>query len=123
LINPSLDASTFHSGASSDTKGGYHLMIAHTLSASEGSDPSRTRYSPLKYQRLLRGWSQQDVVDAIYERCVASGCPDVGIGVEHIRRWENGISKPRPIYRKHLCQLYGMNAAQLGFIEEMEVPA
>jgi hypothetical protein len=63
------------------------------------------------------------VVDAIYERCVASGCPDVGIGVEHIRRWENGISKPRPVYRKHLCALYGMNAAQLGFIEEMEVPA
>lgn len=96
-------------------------MIAQTLHVSEGIRPPQTLYSPLKYQRLLRGWSQQDVVDEIYQRCVKSGCPSVGISIDHIRRWENGISKPRPIYRKHLCLLYGMNAAQLGFIEGVEV--
>jgi transcriptional regulator with XRE-family HTH domain len=83
----------------------------------------RYPYSPLKYQRLLRGWSQQDVVNELYKLCAASGRPDIGLSAYQVSRWENGLRKPGPLYRKHLCQLYGLNAAQLGFIETQEVQA
>jgi transcriptional regulator with XRE-family HTH domain len=63
------------------------------------------------------------VVDELYKLCVASGRPDVGISAARVGEWENGHHKPSPIYRKHLCQLYGLTAAQLGFIEPQEVPA
>jgi transcriptional regulator with XRE-family HTH domain len=72
---------------------------------------------------LLRGWSQQDVADELYKRCVAEGHAAVGIAAKLIGRWERGETKPRPIYRKHLCMLYGLTAAQLGFLDEIEVQA
>jgi transcriptional regulator with XRE-family HTH domain len=77
--------------------------------------------TPLRYQRLLRGWSQQDVADHLYARCVAEGNPDVGIHAKLVGRWERGENIPRPIYRKHLCQLYGLTAAQLGLLKGLEV--
>ncbi len=77
--------------------------------------------SPLKYQRLLRGWSQQDVADALYQRCAAEGHREVGIRAKLVGRWERGESKPSPLYRKHWCTLYGLTAAQLGLLDGMEV--
>ena len=77
--------------------------------------------SPLKYQRLLRGWSQLDLVNALRESCIKGGIPDVGLTAPMVSRWENGHCLPIPLYRKHLCELYGMNAAQLGIIEGLEV--
>ncbi len=73
-------------------------------------------YSPLRYQRLLRGWSQQDLADELYARCAAAGKPDVGIGPAAVSRWELGQRKPGPLYRKHLCQLFGLTAEQLGWM-------
>jgi transcriptional regulator with XRE-family HTH domain len=73
-------------------------------------------YSPLKYQRLLRGWSQQDVADELYQRCCAEGKSDVGVSADLVSRWELGKSKPCPLYRKHLCQLYHMTTEQLGLL-------
>ena len=95
-------------------------MIAHTGMPDEGMSPSLSHHSPLKQQRLLRGWSQQDVVDSLYALCVADGRPSVGVNVNQIRRWENGHSKPSPIYRKHLCTLFALNAEQLGFLGDLE---
>lgn len=61
---------------------------------------SRCPCSPLKYQRLLQGWSQRDEVNELYKLCAASGHPEVNVTVQHVYRWEGGYHKPRPIYRK-----------------------
>ena len=98
-------------------------MITQARHPEEGMFPAHALCSPLKYQRLLRGWSQQDVVEAIYQQCVESGHPDVGINTDQVGRWENGKCKPSPIYRKQLCALYGLTAAQLGLLNGLEVQA
>jgi transcriptional regulator with XRE-family HTH domain len=83
--------------------------------------PFSTAYSPLKYQRLLRGWSQQDVVNELVSRCEAEGRASVGLTIDTLRGWENGYHKPSPLYRKHLCTLYDLTADKLGFIASQEV--
>jgi transcriptional regulator with XRE-family HTH domain len=94
-------------------------MITHPLRERRTCDvsPAPLPCSPLKYQRLLRGWSQQDVADELYKRCAAEGNADVGIHAKLVGRWERGETKPSPIYRKHLCTLYGLTAAQLGLLD------
>lgn len=98
------------------------FIVPQALEASASTVGSRRRagspavYSPLKYQRLLRGWTLQDVADELYRRCCAEGKPDVGVMADTVGRWERGNARPSPKYRKHLCELYGMNAAQLGLL-------
>jgi transcriptional regulator with XRE-family HTH domain len=74
---------------------------------------------PLAYQRLLRGWSQQDVAHELAQRCAAEG-KFVGITETLVSRWERGKRKPSPIYRKHLCIMYGVTADKLGLIPTLE---
>jgi transcriptional regulator with XRE-family HTH domain len=95
-------------------------MITQKPTRTQTQHRASRSYSPLKYQRLLRGWSQQDVVDELYKMCAASGRPDVGISTGRVGEWERGQHKPSPLYRKHLCQLFGLTAAELGFIEPLE---
>jgi WD40 repeat protein len=59
----------------------------------------------LKQARKLRGWSQGDVAQKI-----DSDTRNVG-------RWERGEVTPSPYYQQKLCELFGMNAEELGFIE------
>ncbi len=96
-------------------------MIPQTDFSQHRTRPFPAAYSPLKYQRLLRGWSQQDVVKELVSRCEAEGRPSVGLTTDAVRRWENGYNKPSPLYRKHLCTLYGLTADKLGFIASQEV--
>jgi hypothetical protein len=70
----------------------------------------------LKQHRLLRGWSQQDVSDRLYALCAADGKSGVGISCKTVSRWECGEQKPSPLYRKYLCQLYGLTADRLGLV-------
>jgi len=60
----------------------------------------------LKRQRELRGWSQKKVADRIDTNTFTVG------------RWERGESIPSPHFRTRLCHLFGMNANELGFIED-----
>ena len=59
----------------------------------------------LQHERKLRGWSQQKVAAAI-------DTDEKRIGV-----WERGESTPSPFYRQKLCELYGKNAQELGFLD------
>ncbi len=95
-------------------------MIPQPDGSKHGKHPLPAAYSPLKYQRLLRGWSQQDVVDEVTRRCAAEGKPCAGLTTDAIRRWENGHNTPSPCYRKHLCALYSLTADKLGFIASQE---
>lgn len=62
----------------------------------------------LKVERVLRGWSQARVAEA------------VGTNVRTVIRWEQGQTLPHPYYREQLCELFGKNARDLGLLEEDE---
>lgn len=69
---------------------------------------------PLKYQRKLRGWSQQDLVDELYK--LDEDERVLGLAAKTVGRWERGQNKPRPCYAKRLCVLFGMTADELGIL-------
>src|SRR2546425_2785075 len=66
----------------------------------------RKRNEALKYHREKRGWSQQKVAEL------------VETSEDMVGRWERGISKPSPFYRERLCNLFGVDAEELGFLEK-----
>lgn len=74
--------------------------------------------SPLKYQRLLRSWSQTELAKRIYNLCLRDDHQHVGVNEDLISRWERGKNRPTLLYRKQLCEIFGMNALQLGFLSE-----
>jgi transcriptional regulator with XRE-family HTH domain len=59
----------------------------------------------LKYERERRGWTLEHVAAQI-------DCPDPHM----IARWERGIISPSPRYRQALCELFGKDAEELGFL-------
>jgi transcriptional regulator with XRE-family HTH domain len=95
-------------------------MIPRASTSDSRTSPTPTHNTLLRYQRLLRGWSQQDVANELNKLCAANGDPEASATAQHVSRWEGGYCKPRPLYRKHLYQLYGLTAAELGFIEPLE---
>jgi len=66
----------------------------------------KKRNEALKYHREKRGWSQQKVAEL------------VETSEDMVGRWERGISKPSPFYRERLCNLFGVDAEELGFLEK-----
>ncbi len=71
--------------------------------------------SILRFERELRGWSKQELIIQILALCTADKqCP--ALDPKTIGRWEREECKPSPYYRKLLCQVFGRNAMQLGFI-------
>ncbi len=60
----------------------------------------------LKSERILRGWSQAKVAEA------------VGTDPVTVSRWERGLSFPYPHFREKLCALFGKNAEELGFVQK-----
>ncbi len=93
-------------------------MISHEQITSHVAYMPPTVLSPLKYQRLLRGWTQQDVADELYKLCIAHGHPDAGINAERISRWECGVARPSLFYQKYLCLLYDLTTDKLGLLHE-----
>lgn len=98
-------------------------MITHPIQTQVSCESTSASQpcSPLNYQRLLHGWSQQDVANELYQRCAAEGQEMRGIRASLIGRWERGESKPKPLSRKHLCALHGLDAAQLRLLGGLEV--
>ncbi len=74
--------------------------------------PSKHAWSMLKYQRKLRGWSQQDLVNELCKLCYETDRMP-GLCVKTVARWEHGRAKPSPYYGKRLCEQFGMNAEDL----------
>jgi tetratricopeptide (TPR) repeat protein len=69
----------------------------------------------LSQQRLLRGWSQQHVVEQLCSLCREEDVP--GITADMVSKWERGERKPSPFYQTKLCLLYNTTTDQLGFLE------
>jgi tetratricopeptide (TPR) repeat protein/transcriptional regulator with XRE-family HTH domain len=57
--------------------------------------------------RLLRGWSQQEVAERL--------------GTTHVNvsRWERGVTKPNPYFRRKLCRLFGLTEEELDLLPAM----
>ena len=72
--------------------------------------------STLRRLRTLRGWTQEDVVEAICKLCSAEGFVP-GLSAKTVGRWERNETTPSPFYRKKLCQVFGMNTEELGLME------
>jgi tetratricopeptide (TPR) repeat protein/transcriptional regulator with XRE-family HTH domain len=62
----------------------------------------------LSEERNRRKWSQQEVADRI------------GTTYVNISRWERGITRPNPYFRRQLCTLFGKSAAALDLEYSME---
>lgn len=73
----------------------------------------RTFRTTLRYQRLLRGWSQRELSHIIYQVCCQQGAPS-GICQKTISRWETGKNQPSLYYQMCLCSIFGMTAEELG---------
>ncbi len=65
---------------------------------------SRRPNELLRQERLLRGWTQQDVAG----RIATDGYT--------VNRWERGRATPSPYFRQRLCALFGKNAEELGLL-------
>lgn len=63
----------------------------------------------LKNARLQRGWSQRHIAEQIK-------APDSSM----ISDWERGKNRPSHHYQTKLCDLFAMNADELGFIEPVK---
>ncbi|HEY0752333.1 MAG TPA: tetratricopeptide repeat protein, partial [Ktedonobacteraceae bacterium] len=60
--------------------------------------------------RNARGLSQQEVADQLGSTHV------------NVSRWERGITRPSPYFRKKLCVLFGRTEAELDLVLESEIP-
>jgi len=77
----------------------------------------RANFGPLlRRERELRNWSQQELIRRILELC-AEDKEYPALDTKTVGRWERGAHKPSLYYRKYLCQVFGRNPIQLGFIE------
>lgn len=70
----------------------------------------------LRRERELHNWSQQELARRILALC-AQDMEYPALDIKTIGRWERGEHKPSLYYRKRLCQVFGRNSIQLGFIE------
>lgn len=60
-------------------------------------------------ERKLRGWSQVRVAQQIF------------VDSKRVGEWERGEAMPSPTYQERLCNLFGMDAAALGFVALPEI--
>src|SRR5262245_9156188 len=58
--------------------------------------------------RNARGWSQMEVADSI------------GTTYVNVSRWERGITRPSPYFRKKLCVLFSKTEQELDLVLESE---
>lgn len=62
----------------------------------------------LTRERELRGWSQEELAGQIQAH------------PKNVGRWERGEATPSKFNQKKLCELFGKNAVELGFLAEKE---
>jgi transcriptional regulator with XRE-family HTH domain len=78
---------------------------------------------PLRWERLERGWSYDDVARHLRDKLGESGDEQTGLDGNSVRRWEAGERWPEPRFRRHLVALYGRTASQLGLLTPEELQA
>jgi transcriptional regulator with XRE-family HTH domain len=78
--------------------------------ARRSSEPN----TKLREQRIIRGWSQNDVADRMYEIATTRGLPEPrGLDASYVSRWERGMM-PEPYYGYLLCLAFDVRPGDLG---------
>ncbi|MGH7883220.1 MAG: helix-turn-helix transcriptional regulator, partial [Candidatus Dormibacteraceae bacterium] len=70
----------------------------------------------LREARAQRGWTQEAVVEALYETAEAEGYPELKIDSSMISRWECGKQQPQAYHAFLLAKIYGKSVDQMGFV-------
>jgi transcriptional regulator with XRE-family HTH domain len=73
----------------------------------------------LRRQRVLRGWTQDDLADHLCRSAVDLGEPHPGVDYNTVGRWERGVRHPQPHYVRLLCHVFRLSAGQLGLVDEI----
>jgi len=89
-----------------------------TRRTSTSKHPPNTR---LRWQRLQRGWSHQEVVEQIKRSIEQAGEGEAGLNADMVGRWETGGRKPDPRYKKHLVLVFDLPASELGLLSSEEL--
>jgi transcriptional regulator with XRE-family HTH domain len=87
---------------------GDHAPIGNSLPAEPGYDPR------LKVHRLRAGLTQAEVAEALAVVAWEEHREHVGVDANMVSKWERGIKRPRKLYRRLLCSLYGATEEELG---------
>lgn len=79
----------------------------------------------LRYYRISKSWTLQDVADKLYELSQQDeGGPRKrysGINADTVGRWERGVSRPSDIYRAKLRILFNASDEELGLSQRSEI--
>src|SRR5947209_18609644 len=92
-----------------------------------GMDSDKRKPKPipnerLRYYRKMRFWSQSDLADQLYSMCSEGEESERGIiSTNMVSRWELG-EIPSSFWRKKLCELFGQDSVELGFLKPPEQP-
>lgn len=70
----------------------------------------------LREQRLLRGWSLQQLAEHLCQLGEGEGCL-LGISADMVGKWERGEKRPSLFYQEKLCQIYNTTTDKLGLLE------
>ncbi len=84
-------------------------------------DDDKIRNDRLRYERLVQGWTLQEVADKLYELCRQEKRKS-GISYDTVGRWERGESTPSPHYQRKLSELFGKSTIDLGFVNPLVEP-
>lgn len=71
----------------------------------------RSRNSRLRAERERRGWSQERLAQELHFHCGRMVSPST------ISRWEGGSEVPKPLYRELLCEIFDLDAYELGLVK------
>lgn len=75
----------------------------------------------LRWARLQRGWSQDELVRQLTQSMRAHGESDTGLTATTVWRWETGVRRPTAVFRKHLVNVFGLPADELGLLSADEL--
>lgn len=64
--------------------------------------------------RTAAGLSQQEVAERLNSLAARGGRGALGASANTVSRWERGVVRPTPIYRRLLAELYGVSVDDLG---------
>jgi len=81
-----------------------------------------TMNHPLRWERLERGWTQEDVAAALNRLIVEAQDDETPVvTARYVGRWERTGIKPDPQFRKYFVLLYGRPASELGLLSPDEL--
>ncbi|MPZ86659.1 MAG: helix-turn-helix domain-containing protein [Nitriliruptorales bacterium] len=73
----------------------------------------RSKNSRLRAERQRKGWSQERLAQELHFHCGRMVSPST------ISRWENGGEVPKPLYRELLCEIFDLDAYELGLVRPL----